>query len=243
MEEPIALIFEDKQKLVKGFSEYFIKLINDKSGSFHVALSGGSTPKTWFEYLVSNHKDDIVWERVHFYWGDERCVPPDDEQSNYGMTKSYLLDHIVIPESNIHRIKGELYPEEAAEQYSKLLFDNFNDTGIPKFDLVILGLGEDGHTASIFPHQIDLWEVKKNCVVATHPTSGQHRVSITGQVINNARAVAFLVSGDSKKERVKEIIKEESYAAYYPASLVNPVNGSLHWFLDASAATLIRDDQ
>ena len=242
MEEPIALVFEDKSKLVKGFSEYFLKLLNLKKGSFSIALSGGSTPKVWFEYLVNNHKDDVDWNRVHLYWGDERCVPPDNIDSNYGMTKGYLLDHIAIPNKNIHRMMGEVAPGEAAEQYSKLLLDSLGVEGVPIFDLVILGLGEDGHTASIFPHQIDLWESDEVCVVATHTTSGQQRISITGKVINNAGSVAFLVTGEGKKERVKEIIDEEPHAAYFPASLVKPVHGSLHWFLDAPAATFINDD-
>ena len=243
MNEPVALIFENKEKLVKGFTEYFINLLNEKTGSFNVALSGGSTPKIWFEYMAKNHKDDIDWKRIHFYWGDERCVPPENKDSNYGMTKSFLLDHIKIPDENIHRIMGELDPQEAAMNYSKEISDNLKSSEIPIFDLVILGMGDAGHTASIFPHQIELWNSDELCVVATHPISGQNRVSITGKVINNARSVAFLVTGESKTERVKEIIDEEPNAAYYPASLVKPIEGTLHWFLDASAANLIRDDQ
>lgn len=241
MEEPIALIFDDKGKLVKGFTEYFVKLLNEKKGSFSVALSGGSTPKIWFEYLSENHKNDIDWNRVHFYWGDERCVAPDDKDSNYAMTKSHLLDHIEIPQGNIHRIMGELEPEEASLLYAKELSDHLNSNNIPVFDLIILGMGDDGHTASIFPHQIDLWDSDEFCVVATHPISGQHRVSITGNVINHAKSVAFLVTGENKTERVKEIIDEEPNASYYPASLVKPIEGTLHWFLDASAAKLLDD--
>lgn len=241
MEEPIALIFEDKGKLVKGFTEYFIKLMNARTGPFSVSLSGGSTPKIWFEYLSENHKNDIDWSRVHFYWGDERCVPPDDKDSNYGMTKTYLLDQIEIPQENIHRISGELLPDDATKLYDKDLSDNLDSNDIPIFDLIILGMGDDGHTASIFPHQIDLWDSNDFCVVATHPKSGQHRVSITGKVINHAKSVAFLVTGENKTERVKEIIDEEPNAAYYPASLVKPIDGTLHWFLDASAAKLLDD--
>ena len=241
MEEPIALIFDDKGKLVKGFTEYFIKLLNEKTGPFSVALSGGSTPKIWFDYLSENHKNDIDWNRVHFYWGDERCVAPDDKESNYGMTKTQLLDHIEIPPKNIHRIMGELEPEEASLLYAKELSDHLNSNNIPVFDLIILGMGDDGHTASIFPHQIDLWDSDELCVVATHPISGQHRVSITGNVINHAKSVTFLVTGENKTERVKEIIDEEPNASYYPASLVKPIDGTLHWFLDASAAKLLDD--
>lgn len=242
MNEPIALIFDDQYKLVKGFSEFFIKLLDSSDGIFNVALSGGSTPKIWFDYIAKNYKDSIDWERVHFYWGDERCVPPEDQESNYGMTKKHLLDFIPIPEENVHRIKGELVPQKAVEQYITELSENIAEDKIPIFELVILGLGDDGHTASIFPHQIDLWDSEESCVVATHPISGQHRVSISGQVINHAKAVAFLVTGEGKKERVHEIIQEDPRSAYYPASLVSPKDGTLHWFLDRPAATYISDD-
>jgi 6-phosphogluconolactonase len=243
MEEAIALIFADKHKLVKGFTEYFIRLVSEKKGKFRVALSGGSTPRIWFEYLVQNHKDDIDWSQIHFFWGDERCVAPDDPESNYGMTKKYLLDHIKVPEKNIHRIQGEIHPEEAARQYEKELKLNADGKDIPTLDLVILGLGEDGHTASIFPHQMHLWDAKELCVVASHPSTGQRRVSISGRVINNAAAIAFLVTGSSKEEKVKEIIEEEPTASKYPASLAKLHSGTLHWFLDAAAASKLKHDQ
>lgn len=241
MEEPIALVFEDKDKLVKGFTEFFIDLLNQKEGRFSIALSGGSTPKVWFEYLAQIPKDDIDWGSVHVYWGDERCVPPDNEDSNYGMTKKHLLELIDIPEKNIHRIKGELKPEEASSQYEHELKANLSEGNIPVFDLVILGMGDDGHTASIFPHEINLWDSDDFCVVATHPTSGQQRVSLTGKVINSARSVAFLVTGKSKAEKIHEILETNDAQSPYPASLVNPTEGILYWFLDSLAASQLKD--
>jgi 6-phosphogluconolactonase len=236
-----VLIFETTQNLVEGFTDHFIKLMNLTDEHFNVALSGGSTPKIWFEELVKNHKDDIDWNKVHFYWGDERCVPPDDEDSNYGMTKKYLLEHINIPEENIHRILGELAPEKAAELYKKELTNiSFRDT-IPAFDLVILGLGEDGHTASIFPHQIELWDSDAFCVVATHPDSGQQRISLSGKIINNARSISFLVTGSKKADMVMEIINENEVSINYPASRVRPENNNLFWFLDESAAAYLSE--
>ena len=154
--EPVALVFENKNYLVKGFTEYFIKLFNQKKGNFSVALSGGSTPKIWFDYLAENHVEDIPWNRIHFYWGDERCVAPNDPESNYGITKSHLLDKLSIPDQNIHRIQGELDPIEAAKGYQNEIAQNLG--GNPMFDLIILGMGDDGHTASIFPHEITLWD-------------------------------------------------------------------------------------
>ena len=232
--EPIALIFENKDHLVRGFTEYFLKLIHGNKDKINVALSGGSTPKIWFDYLAQNHQNDLTWENIHFYWGDERCVPPDDLESNYGMTKMHLLDRVPVPGKNIHRIQGELLPEKASDLYEKDLKQNMGE--IPVFDLLILGVGDDGHTASIFPHEINLWNSDRLCVVATHPLSGQKRVSLTGKVINAANAVAFLVTGKNKEERIREIINQEPNAVYYPASLVRPENGTLHWFLDKDAA-------
>jgi len=234
--EPVALVFQNSDSLVKGFTEYFVKLAHEKKGSFSVALSGGSTPKVWFQYLAENHKNDIPWENIHLYWGDERCVPPEDAESNYGMTKKFLLDEIQIPENNIHRIQGELDPVEAAKNYESELTESLQGSDYPVFDLIILGMGDDGHTASIFPHEIKSWDSEKICVVATHPVSGQKRVSLTGKVINAASAVAFLVTGKNKEERVREIFHQEPTAAYYPANLVSPSNGTLHWFLDKDAA-------
>jgi 6-phosphogluconolactonase len=237
--EPVALVFQNNESLVKGFTEYFTKLVSQKKGPFSIALSGGSTPGIWFEYLAKNHKEDIPWENVHFYWGDERCVPPDHEESNYGMTRKHLLDKVPIPGKNVHRIHGEIEPAEAATFYEQELINNLHTDDCPVFDLIILGMGDDGHTASIFPHEIKLWDSEKIYVVATHPVSGQKRVSLTGRVINAAAAVAFLVTGKNKEERVREIIGQEPNAAYYPASLVNPANGTLHWFLDKEAANLL----
>lgn len=240
MKDPKILVFEDKQKLVQAFTHHFMSLLSLKEGEFCVALSGGSTPKIWFEELAKNHREDIDWNQVHFYWGDERCVPPDDTDSNYGMTKKYLIDQISVPKENIHRIFGEQAPERAAELYEKELSLLSPGNTIPTFDLVILGLGDDGHTASIFPHQIKLWDSEKLCVVASHPDTGQQRISLSGKVINAARSIAFLVTGDKKAEKVMEILKRKNTSTSYPASRVC-VNNNLCWFLDKPAASLISE--
>ncbi|MEL6919300.1 MAG: 6-phosphogluconolactonase, partial [Bacteroidota bacterium] len=144
---------------------------------------------------------------------------------------------INIPENNIRRIKGENTPKDEALVYSRLLDEELPRIhDIPKFDLVILGMGDDGHTASIFPHEIQLWDSQNNCEVATHPDSGQKRITITGKVINNADMVAFLVTGGTKSGKVKEIIGKEGNFLMYPASLVKPMSGRLVWFLDTDAA-------
>jgi 6-phosphogluconolactonase len=230
-------IYDSKGLVARHFSDYLEQFIANRN-EVHIALSGGSTPQIVFEELASHKREAIDWSKVHFYWGDERCVPPTDDQSNYKMTQTYLLSQITIPANNIHRIKGEDIPKEEAERYGELLREKLpNTTGVPSFDLVILGMGEDGHTASIFPHEIGLWESDKLCEVATHPESGQKRITITGKVIDHSKEVVFLVTGIGKKEKVAEIIKHEGDFKEYPASLVAPENDNLIWFLDKEAAS------
>lgn len=229
-------IYDTKQQVAERFATYLADFIVPRK-KVHIALSGGSTPKIVFDELAAHYTDKIDWQNVHFYWGDERCVPPEDADSNYKMTVEHLLSKIDVPEENIHRIKGENSPQYEAERYSYLLDKELPKSNeIPKFDLVILGMGDDGHTASIFPHEIKLWYSENNCEVATHPDSGQKRVSLTGNIINNAEAVVFLVTGESKVEKVKEIINKEGDYKNYPASLVVPRSGNLFWFLDSAAA-------
>ncbi|MEX0359847.1 MAG: 6-phosphogluconolactonase [Allomuricauda sp.] len=232
-------IYNDKQEVAEQFSAYFENLVKDKA-EFHVALSGGSTPKIVFDILAENFGDKIDWSRIHFYWGDERCVPPTDDQSNYKMTLEHLFSKIDVPQENIHRVLGENDPNPEAMRYANLLEINLDRVqGVPQFDLVILGMGDDGHTASIFPNEIGLWEAADHCVVATHPESGQKRVSVNGKVINTAKEVAFLVTGQSKAEKVQTIVNQSKGFKDYPAALVNPVSGNLNWFMDQEAASLL----
>jgi 6-phosphogluconolactonase len=178
------------------------------------------------------------WERIHLFWGDERCVPPDQEESNYGMTQKYLLNFIDIPEKNIHRVKGEYNPEKEAERYSKDIVKGVSsENGLPGFDLIMLGLGEDGHTASIFPDQMHLLNSDKVCEVSTHTSTGQKRITLTGNVINNSKRIIFLVTGKSKAEILKKIINEKK--KIYPAEFIEPVNGNLDFFIDSDAAELL----
>jgi len=229
--------YTNKQEVAKAFSEYLKEAIANSEGDFHMALSGGSTPKAIFDFMADNYKDSIAWNKLHLYWGDERCVSPTDSESNYKMTVDHLLSKIDFPEENIHRILGENNPEEEAIRYGKILEKNLdNDEDGVIFDLIILGMGDDGHTASIFPYNIELWDNENNCVTAKHPDSGQVRVSLTGKVINNASEVAFLVTGAGKADKVAIIINEEKGFQKYPAALVAPMTENLTWFLDAAAA-------
>lgn len=206
---------------------------------FRIALSGGSTPKLLFSVLGERFLHSVPWKFVHFFWGDERCVPPDNPESNFGMTKRIFLEKIKIPQANIHRIMGEKEPAEEAVRYSKEIKGFTSERGgLPVFDLIILGLGEDGHTASIFPGNNKLLNSEKICDIAIHPLSFQKRITITGNVINNAENVIFLVTGANKAKVVSEII-ESPGTVDYPAARIEPQPGILQWYLDDAAAKMI----
>ncbi|SFK27599.1 6-phosphogluconolactonase [Porphyromonadaceae bacterium KH3CP3RA] len=234
-------IFKTKDDLNRVFTDRLKEIISEKD-TITVALSGGSTPKSLFDYWAQLPEGEINWKKVKFFWGDERCVPPSDDESNYKMTKEHLFNFVPVPHENIFRIHGENDPGSEAVRYGKLLSGELETTNsIPSFDVLMLGMGDDGHTASIFPHEIILWDSPENCVTATHPVSGQRRVSLSGKVINAARDIFFLVTGENKAEKVKEIIEQPDKAAEkYPAALVRPESGNLYWFLDAPAAKLLK---
>ena len=235
-------IYRNAADLSEGLTAFLTKLF-DIFPHINIALSGGTTPQAVFDYWAENCKAMIDWSRISFFWGDERCVPPDDALSNYGMTAKHLFDKVVeIPDKNIFRIQGENDPEKEAERYSKILESNLKlCNNIPCFEVVLLGLGDDGHTLSIFPDQLSLWNSKKFCLTGEHPESKMKRITISGQVVNNAQYVAFLVTGKNKAGKVRDIIKNrEQFTNQYPAAKVNPENGYLYWFLDAEAASLIR---
>ena len=236
-------IFPTPYALAEKFAEELVSMIKesaDRKKPFTIALSGGSTPELLFSLLGDHFSTSAPWEFVHLFWGDERCVPPDNSESNYGMTKRKLIDKIDIPSSNIHRIRGEEDPEKEAKRYSGEIsgFTSKRDR-IPIFDLVILGLGEDGHTASVFPGHLDLFTSDKTCEVAFHPVTNQRRITITGRVINNADAITFLVTGKKKAEIVEGIIKKSASSLNFPASYIVPVFGSLTWLLDEEAGCLL----
>ena len=228
-------IFDTPQAVAEAFASEFVALVN-KAEKLTVALSGGSTPKILFDLLAEKHAD-LDWSKVHFYWGDERCVPPADAESNYKMTVDHLLSKIKMPKANIHRVKGENDPAAEAEDYGRQIEVELpTANGLPQFDLVILGIGGDGHTASIFPHEIALLDAASTCAVANHPESGQKRVTLTGNVINNARNISFLVTGSGKAEKIDEIFHKTGEWESYPASYIKPGHGELTWFMDQSAA-------
>ena len=234
-------IFETPKKVYKAISKEIVKYVqNTNQSRFDIALSGGNSPKGLFKKMSKKYADKIPWERMHFWWGDERCVSPHDEESNYKMTVDYLLSNINIPKENIHRIRGEKNQNEEVVRYSEEIAANLNHReDVPVFDLIILGMGNDGHTASIFPNQMELLNNKNICAVAQHPSSGQKRITLTGTVINNANRIFFLTTGDGKATRISEIMNDNEQAKLFPAYHISPKNGQLIWFLDEAAASKI----
>lgn len=234
-------IYKTPKEVAESFARDLFQLISQTNGCFHLALSGGSTPQLLFDCLSSDYASRMSWNKIHFWWGDERCVPPSDQESNYRMTNEHLLEKINIKPHQIHRIKGELIPEEACRRYTDEILELVPiHARFPVFDLIVLGIGDDGHTASIFPDQMDLLTSKAVCAVASHPQSGQKRVTLTGPVINNAIRVSFLVTGKSKANRIAQIANEEELAVHLPAAHIQPGPGRLSFYLDHDAASLIK---
>jgi 6-phosphogluconolactonase len=236
-------ISDNIQFLSKEFCSELFNQINSllkTKNKANIALSGGNTPKLIFRVLATSYKEKLSWEKINLFWGDERCVPPDDKESNYRMTKKFLLDHIQIPSENIFRIKGENVPSEEAKRYSDVIKSNLASVNnLPQFDIVLLGLGEDGHTTSIFPDQMELLESEKICEVATYPESKQTRITLTGRVINDSKKIYFLVAGKSKSFAVGKILNKTGDYLKLPGAHIKPVDGELTWFLDKEAASEI----
>jgi 6-phosphogluconolactonase len=236
--KPNLNIFPSPEELAENLALDFFEMTQNyrDDRKINVAISGGNTPKSLFKVLANRFSTKICWEKINFFWVDERCVPPDDQESNYGMTRSYLLDHIQIPVENVFRIKGEDEPSEEAERYSDIVSGNVGlIDGFPSFDLIILGIGEDGHTASIFPDQFDLLNSDKIYTTAIHPITKQKRITATGLVINNSKWTVFQVTGKSKSKVISKILLQDSDAKLYPAFYIKPKNGNLNWYLDEEA--------
>ena len=246
-----ALVFDSPEEVALAAAERFAGNAREaitEHGVFSVALAGGNTPRRVYELLASNpFRDLIEWSSVHLFFGDERCVPPDHPDSNYGMVYKALISAIDIPAVNVHRMLGEGNAEESAASYEEELRDFFAEVSWPRFDLVLLGMGEDGHTASLFPGSDAVMEESK-WVVATRmekplEIQSQQRLTLTLPVFNHAAHVVFLVTGKGKAERLAEVLDlphgaRREKTASLPAQLIQPLNGSLEWLVDKAAASI-----
>ncbi len=230
-----AMIYADPPALVAGAADFIATLAREAiaaRGRFTVALSGGNTPKPVYERLSLVPLD---WSRVHVVFGDERCVPPDDPRSNYHMAKAALLDRVPIPASNVLRMRGEDPPEEAAASYAEDLRRDLGDDG--RIDLVLLGLGDNGHTASLFPGLAVVTETSRTVLACYVEVVGMWRLTLTPPPINAARRVAFLVSGESKAEVLRQVLQGPRKPIELPAQTIRPSERPAVWLMDATAAS------
>ncbi len=234
------IIGRDLVDLSSKAAAEFVRQANERSataGRFVVALSGGSTPRALYSLLAdAEFQSQVPWHRVHFFWGDERCVPPEHPDSDYRMAFETLLSKAPVPEKNIHRIEGEEKPEIAAAKYEKAIRDFFQlaDSELPRFDLILLGLGDDGHTASLFPGSEALQETRRLAVATYVEKLKSHRVTLTLPVLNHAANIFFLVAGENKTGILKDVLQRES-SKNFPAQQIDPPNGRLVWFVDQAA--------
>ncbi|MEO8608666.1 MAG: 6-phosphogluconolactonase [Chloroflexota bacterium] len=235
-------IYPDASSLSIAAAERIVGLADEAikdHGGFSIALSGGSTPKAIYELLAApNYIERIDWSNVHVFWGDERCVPPDDVESSYHMARETLLDHVPIPSANIRRIQGEIPPDEAATKYERLLHHFFGNLS-PRFDVILLGMGDDGHTASLFPGTKALSEEKRWVIENYVEAKQMWRVTLTKNAINAAVNVIFLVSGVGKSERLRQVLEGNYRRDKLPSQLIKPEDGSLLWMVDQEAAALL----
>jgi 6-phosphogluconolactonase len=236
-----VIVFGDPEALMEGATEHIVALAARaiaQQGSFSWALSGGGTPNRLYELLASERfRRRIAWERVHLFWGDERCVPPDHAESNYGRVKAALLDVVQPRTENVHRLRGEDAPIRAAESYEQILREHLATRGGgARLDLVLLGMGADGHTASLFPGSTALEETTR-WVVATQQDSASRRLTMTPLFINTAAQIVFLVAGADKADRLVEALREKpADRDPLPVQLIRPSDGEAVWFVDAEAA-------
>jgi 6-phosphogluconolactonase len=232
--------------LFRAAAEKFAQIANDavmKRGVFFVALAGGNTPRDLYLLLAhENWRARVPWQQTNIFFGDERCVPPDHPDNNYRMAREALLDQLSLPERNIHRMRGEDDPHAAAAAYEKEIFDVFGAAGIKKpcFDLILLGLGNDGHTASLFPETPALREKEKLVTANYVEKFKSYRLTMTLPLLNASLNVLFLVSGEGKAAIIDEIFKNSTRSFQYPAELVQPHVGKLLWLLDRTAAAALQ---
>lgn len=233
-------VFPDKASLVRGAAELFVTLAREaigERGRFTAALSGGGTPKPLYELLAAeSYASQVDWARVHIGWGDERCVPPDDERSNYRMARLALLDKVPIPPANLHRIKGELPPAEAAGDHERELRALLGESApFGAFDLMLLGLGDNGHTASLFPGTYALREERRWVVPQYVEVVTMWRVTLTAPLISAAANVVFLAEGAAKAGVLRRVLEGPPDPDVLPAQLIQPAGGA-RWIVDAEAA-------
>ena len=242
-------VYEDLDALAHAAADLLVQLqsADRPQEHFNLALSGGSTPRTFHNVLVAPpYLDQIDWESMQYYWGDERCVPPDDPDSNYRMARETLLAGAPVTSDQVHRVPTERGdPEMVADLYEADIRREMNllPGQLPRFDLILLGMGPDGHCASLFPHTAAL-HVSDRLVTANHvPQLHTNRITFTAPVINNAAAVVFLIAGADKADALAAVLEGPRDPEMYPSQLIAPESGTLYWLVDRAAAAKLRQSQ
>jgi len=237
-------VFKTVQELIKATADYFVRIAGESissRGVFNVALSGGSSPKRLYELLASpDFNKQVKWGKVNFFFGDERYVPADDPENNALMVKKALFDPLNISASSIFSIDTSLPPEDAAKKYALIITNHFKGLKV-QFDLILLGLGDNSHTASLFPYTTVLTDKSASVKAVFVNELDSYRITMTAPLINHARHIAFLVYGEAKAQAVYHVLEDESNLAAYPAQLINPSGGDLEWYLDQSAASALKN--
>jgi 6-phosphogluconolactonase len=238
-----VFVFDSPELVAEAAAERFINLAQDsitQRGRFSVALAGGNTPRRVYELLASERfKGQVEWAKVYLFFGDERCVPPDHPDSNYRMANEALITHVPIPPANVHRMAGEGEPSVSAALYETQMRQYFGNVTWPSFDLVFLGLGKDGHTASLFPQTKALTEADKWVAANWVEGLGVYRLTLTVPVLNHARRIIFLVTGSDKAKTIKEVLISPRDPVRLPAQLIDPPEGTCEWLVDRDAAKLL----
>lgn len=235
-------IEKDTKALSASLAEWinnYIQQVLAKQDRFTFVLSGGSTPKALYALLAeSPYKESIPWEKLHFFWGDERAVPFEDSRNNAKMCYDELLDKVPVKAENIHIMRTDITPEESALEYEKVIKTYFEGSETT-FDFVLLGMGDDGHTLSLFPGTEVIHEQHVQATSFFLQAQDMYRITLTAPVVNNAACVAFLAAGAGKAEVLKQVLKGEKNVDLYPSQIIQPEKGQLHWFVDEAAAALL----
>ena len=237
-------VFDDNRSFVDGSADFIAKSAAAaiaERGRFTIALAGGGTPKQIYARLATaDYRGRIAWKKVHIFFGDERCVPPDDARSNYRMVREAWFDHAPIPAENIHRIHGEDDPALEALRYEQDIAGLYRSARLPAFDLILLGMGDNGHTASLFPGTVALRETMRWVVAQYVEVMTTWRVTFTAPLINAARHVAFLAEGAGKAQMLWNVMEGPYQPDVWPSQLIQPTNGELHWLVDTAAAAKVK---
>jgi 6-phosphogluconolactonase len=235
---PKLHIYKNEKETCNAFAEWFAELVNNAlklQARFTVALSGGETPKLFYKILASDYKDKIDWSKLYIFWGDEKFILSADGGSNAALTAKTLFDYVAIPKEQIHIIRTDVPPAESARKYENLLHQYFNDNE-STFDLVILGMGKDGNTLSLFPGNNENNEKSAWVIPVYNKEEDLYWITLTSPVINASKVKAFLITGKNKQDAVQHALKGKYDPEKYPAQLIQTVHKTVHWFLDESAA-------